>query len=122
MNIQEAYNKGLDDAEALIISKLSNAIVGKDDGPFNNPSMEELRNKILNNENNESNTDYILDILLNREVDMDSLLPSEQSIASMLVFCKSITTPRPTSKIAVKIKEFLTSMEVDLINNRDKLS
>ena len=47
MNLQEAYNKGLDDAEKVAIEKLTNALDGMDDGPFNNPKMEEIRQRIF---------------------------------------------------------------------------
>jgi hypothetical protein len=45
MNIQEAYNKGLDDAENKIISEFQKIIIGDDDNyePFLNPNMEVLR-------------------------------------------------------------------------------
>lgn len=48
MTIQEAYNKGLDDAENLAYLKLKKALSKIDDTPFNNPKMEELRQEILN--------------------------------------------------------------------------
>lgn len=50
MTINEAYNKGLDDAENLAYDKLTRALEGIDSGPFINPIMEELRQKILDND------------------------------------------------------------------------
>jgi hypothetical protein len=47
MTIQEAYHKGLDDAEAAVISKLTNALKNIDDGRFANPELEKLRQDIL---------------------------------------------------------------------------
>lgn len=47
MNIQEAYNKGLDDAENRIIDNLINLLNDKDyDVPFLNPKMEIVRQVI----------------------------------------------------------------------------
>lgn len=48
MTIQEAYNKGLDDAENLAYLKLKKALSKMEDTPFGNPKMEELRQEILN--------------------------------------------------------------------------
>lgn len=45
MTIQEAYNKGLDDAESVAITKLLNTLNGVDD-PFLNPKFEEVRQAI----------------------------------------------------------------------------
>jgi hypothetical protein len=44
MTINEAYVKGLDDAENNIIDKFIKIMNGEDDGsPFNNPRLESLR-------------------------------------------------------------------------------
>lgn len=47
MTTQDAYNKGLDVAENEAYEKLSKALEGYDVGPFNNPKMEEIRQKVL---------------------------------------------------------------------------
>lgn len=44
---QMAYIKGLNDAENTAKTKITSALNGQDDGPFNNPEMEELRQRIL---------------------------------------------------------------------------
>lgn len=56
MTPQEAYNKGLDDAENVAIQKLENTINGVEVAPFNNPKMEELRQRILELKNIPSKT------------------------------------------------------------------
>ena len=43
MNIQEAYNKGLDDSEKNVITIFTKALIGEETGEFNNPEM----NKVL---------------------------------------------------------------------------
>ena len=43
MNIQEAYNKGLDDAENQVMDKFKKTINEEYCDPFANPKMEELR-------------------------------------------------------------------------------
>lgn len=74
MTIQEAYNKGLDDAENLAYLKFKKALSKEDDTPFGNPKMEELRQEILNfaivplNEETSSETyvsvdDSVIDII-----------------------------------------------------------
>ncbi len=47
MNIQEAYNKGLDDAENRIHKSYSDALVSIDSGKLANPKMEQLRLDIM---------------------------------------------------------------------------
>lgn len=43
---QQAYIKGLDDAELSVITKLTNTLNGVDD-PFMNPKLEEVRQQIV---------------------------------------------------------------------------
>lgn len=43
MTIQEAYNKGLTDAENELLSKFKESLQNKETEPFNNPEMESLR-------------------------------------------------------------------------------
>ena len=121
MNIQEAYNKGLNDAEDLAIVKLNNALNGVDDGPFNNPSMEDIRLKVLNSKP-ESSRDfkYIIYTILNRDVDVELLPDVDKSIFEILQFCKEIVGRNCTSKVSVKIKDFLTKLSIDLINKQNK--
>jgi len=47
MTLQEAYNKGLDDAETAAIAKLTNALQKVDGEPFANPALEVVRQSIL---------------------------------------------------------------------------
>lgn len=61
MNIQEAYIKGLDDAENIAFEKLSKALNREDVSPFNNPKMESLRQSILNQVMVENTPDELLD-------------------------------------------------------------
>ena len=42
MNAQEAYNKGLDDAEGQIIAKLITILEKGDIDPFQNPKLNEV--------------------------------------------------------------------------------
>jgi hypothetical protein len=49
MTLQEAYVKGLDDAETAIIAKLKSILTNNDDGiPFPNPKLETIRQIIKN--------------------------------------------------------------------------
>ena len=57
MTPQQAYNKGLDDAENVIINKFIAIMNGEDDDtPFTNPKLEALRRVI------QERTDYFLDM------------------------------------------------------------
>ncbi len=42
MTIQEAYNKGLDDAENVVINKLTQMILGNMPEEFPNPKLQAL--------------------------------------------------------------------------------
>lgn len=67
MTINEAYNKGLDVAENEAHEKLTKALSGLDAGPFANPKMEELRQKIL-----QQGTPIVLDETL---LEKESVVP-----------------------------------------------
>ncbi len=126
MTIQEAYNQGLDDAENSVVVKFSNALIGNDDGPFNNPQIEDIRQKILSLKQEvvifDKDYDYILDYLLTKTVDENKLSSIDKSIISILKFCEEIVGPKPRSRVSVKAKQFLTTLKIDLLNNRDKLN
>jgi hypothetical protein len=122
ISVNEAYNKGLDDAENVAIPKLTNALNGVDDGPFNNPRMEEIRVNILNKPVYQRDYNYVLDILLDKDIDTSTLGDVDNVIVEILKYCKSFANSRSSSKVTVKMKEFLTKLTVDLINKRDKLS
>jgi hypothetical protein len=130
MTAQEAYNKGLDVAENIAIDKLVNALEGNDVGPFNNPQMEEIRQKILFQKtllqipriipyNRDYN--YILNHLKGELVEVDKLSDIDNSILNILKFCEEIVGPKPRSRVSVRAKQFLTNLKIDLLNNRDKL-
>jgi len=47
MTIQEAYNKGLDDAEAVVIDKIHSMLNEHPTTPFVNPKLEEVRQRLI---------------------------------------------------------------------------
>lgn len=48
MTINEAYNKGLDDAENRVIEQFNKIINGESVDAFANPKLEELKNRLIN--------------------------------------------------------------------------
>lgn len=132
MNINEAYNKGLDDAESIAVSKFSNTLLGNDDGPFNNPRMEEIRLQILEKINTVSpepidvisphGDSYTVPVMLGIPIDDKNLNSLDMKVIEILEYIKSLVGPKPRSKISVKIKKLLTDLEVDFIKNYDKLN
>jgi hypothetical protein len=124
MTPQEAYNKGLDDAEILTIVKFSNALIGNDDGPFNNPQMEDLRQQILNRPPLYSpcGDGYTLHVMLDEPFDKSNLNSLDHKVIEILEYVKSLVGPKPRSRISVKIKKLLTDLEVDFIQNYGKLN
>lgn len=113
MTIQEAYNKGLDDAENLAYLKLKKALSKIEDSPFGNPKMEELRQEILNftvPENVE-------------QVSGDTCIPLDDSviniIESIILQKKYISVPLEDRKYkVVKVFEELMNHFVTLSKNR----
>lgn len=77
MTIQEAYNKGLDDAENLAYFKLKKALSKQEDTPFGNPKMEELRQEILNVSVPETITETLSDVYVPLD---DSIIDIIESI------------------------------------------
>jgi hypothetical protein len=132
MTPQEAYNKGLDVAESIAVVKFSSALLGNDDGPFNNPSMEEIRQKILENINtilpepvdiiSPYGDSYTVPVMLGTPIDDKHLNSLDKKVIEILKYIKSLVGPKPRSKISVKIKKLLTDLEVDFIKNYDKLN
>lgn len=118
MTPQEAYNKGLDTAEEDAYEKLSKALEGSDVGPFANPKMEELRQKILCKE---TPVNFAVDFFMNKTIDESQLTSTELKILELFKFCKRVIPDRPSSKITVGLKDALRSIEVDIIKNDDKL-
>jgi hypothetical protein len=124
MTPQEAYNKGLDAAESIAVVKLSNALLGNDDGPFNNPQMEDIRQKILNHNPKviiDKDYNYIVDLIHEKELNLETLSEIDKTVVEILNFCKEIVGPKPRSRVSVKAKKFLAKLEVDLIKNNVKL-
>jgi hypothetical protein len=129
MTINEAYIKGLDDAENSAIEKFSKALEGEDVGMFNNPKMEELRQRILYGSRPEQGDlaltrnidDYTLRVLLDQPIDHIAMNSLDLKIVEILEYIKSVNKPRTTNKFAVKIKSLLTDLRVDFIKNYDKL-
>lgn len=125
MTPQEAYNKGLDDAENAVVVKFSNALSGNDDGPFGNPQVEEIRQKVLTMKPtviSDKDYNFIVDFLNDKDIDVDVMSDIDLSILEILTYCKEVIVgKKPRSRIATKTKDFLTKLEVDIIQNRDKL-
>ena len=47
ITIHEAYNKGLNDAEDVVIQKVQDILEGKMTPPFANPRLEEVRQRLI---------------------------------------------------------------------------
>ena len=133
MNIQQAYNKGLDDAESIAVAKLLNALNGNDDGPFNNPQMEEVRQKILVNGQpkdfdiesiiiSDSNLlNAITNTLLGKPVGLEDLSPIERRVIDIMSEVRDISKSASKSKVSVKFRELITELEIDIIKEKSKL-
>lgn len=127
MTPQEAYVKGLDVAEKEAIEKLTSALDGNDTQPFNNPAMEEIRQRILSIQSSplvttiSRNYDFVLDFLRGDEVDVESMTEIDKSILEIVKFNKSLVGAKARSRVAKKAKEFLRNLKIDIIAYDDKL-
>lgn len=124
MNIQEAYNKGLDVAENDAYDKLTKALDGYDVGPFANPKMEELRQRLLFTDTKDvsPDTSYLLKFFKNEEIDESMLSSTDVKILELLRFCKRSIPKRPTSKITIMLRALISDIEIDILKNDDKLN
>ena len=116
--VQLAYTKGLDVAENIAIEKLSQALDGCESGPFNNPKMEEIRQRILNTIPRNKDYRFILDYLCGREVDESQLIDVEKAILRLFKECNEISGPYCTrTKISTKIKQFMGEVRVQVLKH-----
>lgn len=130
MNINQAYNKGLTDAENQAIQKLSDALKSIDSGPFANPQMEELRQAVLST--NEPSVqgvtgeppvntgDYAVPILLGDAISLNGLSSSDQIVVDILIAVRQIATGKSKSKVSTKFKSLIRDLEVDIIKSKSK--
>jgi hypothetical protein len=58
MTNQEIYNKGLNDAESVVIDKLKAYLLNQETTPFNNPELEVIRQELLSKESLVKEIDY----------------------------------------------------------------
>lgn len=58
MTNQEIYNKGLTDAESVVIDKLRAYLLNQESTPFNNPQLETIRQQLLSKEPVVKEVDY----------------------------------------------------------------
>lgn len=58
MTHQEIYNKGLTDAESVVIDKLNAYLLNQEATPFNNPELELIRQQLLSKETVIKEVDY----------------------------------------------------------------
>jgi hypothetical protein len=58
MTNQEIYNKGLNDAESVVIDKLKAYLFNQETTPFNNPELETIRQQLLFKEHVVKEIDY----------------------------------------------------------------
>lgn len=120
MTIQDAYNKGLDASEEVAIVKFSNALIGTDDGPFNNPRMEDIRQRILTMGATAPNSgNYAIDVLLGHAYNTDNLDPVDYTTIELLEYIKSLSETNSVNKITVKIKQFISKLALDLYTHID---
>ena len=117
MTPQQAYNKGLDDAENLAIEKINKALDGYDDIPFNNPKMEEIRQRILSLSHNKSDS-YVLKILLDQPYEKDNVSKLDLKLIETMEYVRSLVSPKRSSKISVKLKCFFSALNYEFINHK----
>jgi hypothetical protein len=75
MTINEAYNKGLDDAEIRIIETIKNYIDNGEYTPFPNPSLQEVWSELLSKQTQNGSDDGFRDklyqVLLGEDIDVE---------------------------------------------------
>lgn len=108
MTIQEAYNKGLDDAENLAYLKLKKALSKVEDTPFGNPKMEQLRQEIINFVNSSSV----------EEESGDVYVPTDYSIVDIIeaIILEKRYEPIPLQNRKYKVVKVFEQLMTTFIN------
>jgi hypothetical protein len=129
MTPQQAYNKGLDDAEKQVELRFTDALMGHDIGKFQNPNLELLRTKILNMSNKSillthpaQSDNFMMNVLLNDTTDETNLNTLDRKVVEILQYIKSLACAPAKNKVSVKLKHLLTELKVDFIKHYGKLN
>lgn len=123
MNIQEAYNKGLGDAEAIVIEKFNNVLNGVDAGPFANPELEVIKQRLLDSIS-DKNTIKILENMINGE---DYQYDNSGTDSIIIAFYDNLmkyllSTVGERNKLGVRMKNSLSKVKFDLTFERNRLN
>lgn len=118
---QQAYNKGLDDAENLAVVKFSNALLGTDDGSFNNPLMEDIRQKILSRDIQDPPTpnNYAASVLLGLPYNTDGFNSVDGITIEILEYAKLLSETKSVNKITVKLKQLISKLNAEICSSVD---
>ena len=119
MTIQEAYNKGLTDAETVTIENLNNALNRIDSGPFANPELEAVRQRLLACVSEKNILDIFEDMIQGRDYEYDNQ-GTDNIIVSFYgdLMKYLLSTVGERNKLGVRMKNSLSKVKYDLTSFR----
>lgn len=123
MTLQDAYNKGLTDAETVTIDKLTKTLNRIDDGPFPNPEMEAVRQRLLACVSERNIIDILEDMIHGREFEYDNQGTDNIIISfygELMEYLRGTVGER--NKLGVRMKNSLSKVKYDLTFERNKVN
>jgi hypothetical protein len=115
MTLQEAYNKGLTDAETVTIEKLNNSLNRVDDGPFANPELEAVRQRFLACVSEKNVIDILEDMINGKDFEYDNEGTDNIIINFYGDLMKYlVSTVGERNKLGVRMKNSLSKVKYDL--------
>ncbi len=123
MTIQDAYNKGLDDAENAVIEKLNNTLNRVDDGPFANPELEAVRQRLLVGIPDKNILNIFEDMINGRDFEYDSHGTDNIIISFYAELMKYLLgTIGGRNKFSVKIKDSVNRVKYNLTFEKNRVN
>jgi len=123
MTLQEAYNKGLTDAETVTIEKLNNTLNRVDEGPFTNPELEAVRQRLLACVSEKNILDIFEDMIQGRDYEYDNH-GTDNIIVSFYgdLMKYLLSTVGERNKLGVRMKNSLSKVKYDLTFERNRVN
>lgn len=123
MTIQDAYNKGLSDAEAVTIDKLNKALNRVDEGPFLNPELEAVRQRLLACVSEKNILDIFEDMIQGRDYEYDNQGTDNIIVSFYGELMKYLlSTVGERNKLGVRMKNSLSKVKYDLTFERNRVN
>lgn len=123
MTLQDAYNKGLTDAETVTIEKLNNALNRIDSEPFANPELEAVRARLVACVSERNIIDILEDMINGNDFEYDNQGTDNIIISfygDLMKYLRGTVGER--NKLGVRMKNTLSKVKYDLTFERSRVN